>query len=899
MPDITDIERLNYYEGEFLGAVDFEAEQEYHRDMRRRHNIGPHTWGIVTGLDIAQFPNGGANNAVDVYIQPGVAVDGFGREIVVLSPTQLTAEMFADFPSKQTLTVWIGYTQQLINPNSDTCAASSQTNAYSRVQESFQIVINPIPPTSDPMVVAGNNVSPFSTTGWTQPTTLPPLPTIEGSVVIAPDDSVPFQELPDDNTTATWLVQLGQVLWDGKNQIFVQTANGTANQNRQYVGSVAATIFAPAGTLIIQDRSTPSTEFDAASSPTTPATIIGYSAAGGVVTLRISPALATPFPAGQLVLFSGFKSGLSGLNGQFYSILGTPAPGANSFGIANNSITGAGSDAGTAVPQPLGVAVEVQGTLTVDDQLTAQQDIWLNGANTYALRFKDIGGADGDTALNIQRLDGSASGADLHIHIGDGSSPKSTPQRLTVGYGTSGASQDTNALIVSADGSVTIPAGPLSFGGQSGSLLQFSGGAYGIGVEASTLFLQSAADFAFCVGGDFNATQTTTPTATLAMSIDSEGDIRINRALVVDDGDDNAGQLSPGLTFGHGSGEGISSKRTSGGNQYGLDFYTMFDVRLSIDHEGQVGIGTTNPGTALDVFGGISVENGIFYLRAPSDTYHHIRYGTVGGVTDSDGYIFNSNFVVAHGPDGSETARLVVQSGGNVGIGTTTPAVRLDVNGDLNAQKGNFSGDLTGANLKTGGAVTASGSISGGSLQISGNATVNGNATFNGTLTLDGKLIGTSKSGYVVDRFYSRGKKPLERGDVVALHSKPNIAYYGNQNRIPIVEVTLASKAADTRVCGVVDEPSLSADETADVDRKGIATGNIGDMVTLGAYAFCKVTAETSPIEPGDLLTTSETAGHAQRLDPAMDYPVGCVIGKALAGLDKGRGVIPVLISQQ
>ena len=40
MSYLTDIERLNYYEGEFLGAVDFQAEQEYHRDMRRRHNLG-------------------------------------------------------------------------------------------------------------------------------------------------------------------------------------------------------------------------------------------------------------------------------------------------------------------------------------------------------------------------------------------------------------------------------------------------------------------------------------------------------------------------------------------------------------------------------------------------------------------------------------------------------------------------------------------------------------------------------------------------------------------------------------------------------------------------------------------------------------------------------------------
>src|SRR5581483_10076988 len=97
MAIVTNIERLNYYEGEYLGAADFDAEQEYHRDMRRRHNVGQHTFGVVAGLDLAQVPNGGPNNAVDVFLMPGMAVDGFGREIVVLSKTQLTQDPFAPF----------------------------------------------------------------------------------------------------------------------------------------------------------------------------------------------------------------------------------------------------------------------------------------------------------------------------------------------------------------------------------------------------------------------------------------------------------------------------------------------------------------------------------------------------------------------------------------------------------------------------------------------------------------------------------------------------------------------------------------------------------------------------------------------------------------------------------
>ena len=73
-----DIKRLCYYERQFLGVSDFQAEQSYHMDMRRRHLIAQHTWGIIVGLELSQ-PLG----ADGWSLQPGMAVDGFGREIVV------------------------------------------------------------------------------------------------------------------------------------------------------------------------------------------------------------------------------------------------------------------------------------------------------------------------------------------------------------------------------------------------------------------------------------------------------------------------------------------------------------------------------------------------------------------------------------------------------------------------------------------------------------------------------------------------------------------------------------------------------------------------------------------------------------------------------------------------
>ncbi len=83
------------------------------------------------------------------------------------------------------------------------------------------------------------------------------------------------------------------------------------------------------------------------------------------------------------------------------------------------------------------------------------------------------------------------------------------------------------------------------------------------------------------------------------------GNINANGAVRVDGADTNAGTTANGvLRFGSGnSGEVIASKRTATGNQYGLDFYTGFNARLSITNGGNVGIGTTAPVALLDVNG--------------------------------------------------------------------------------------------------------------------------------------------------------------------------------------------------------------------------------------------------------------------------------------------------------
>jgi hypothetical protein len=68
--------------------------------------------------------------------------------------------------------------------------------------------------------------------------------------------------------------------------------------------------------------------------------------------------------------------------------------------------------------------------------------------------------------------------------------------------------------------------------------------------------------------------------------------------------------------------------------------------------------------------------------------------------------------------------------------------------------------------------------------------------------------------------------------------------------------------------------------------------------LALVGKVYCKVDAQYSAIEVGDLLTTSPTPGHAMKAgEPVKAF--GSVIGKALKGLDGGQALIPILICLQ
>jgi hypothetical protein len=140
---------------------------------------------------------------------------------------------------------------------------------------------------------------------------------------------------------------------------------------------------------------------------------------------------------------------------------------------------------------------------------------------------------------------------------------------------------------------------------------------------------------------------------------------------------DHATAGGAGLTFGTTSGEGIASKRTAGGDQFGLDFYTGFSNRMSILNTGFVGIGRQTQVSGAELFGLYSpVTNTWGGMYIQTGTGGRPFYGYANGSyawTELDGTdgnkwkLYNSGYWVA------------VTPGGQMGVGTNNPAAQLHV----------------------------------------------------------------------------------------------------------------------------------------------------------------------------------------------------------------------------
>jgi hypothetical protein len=281
---------------------------------------------------------------------------------------------------------------------------------------------------------------------------------------------------------------------------------------------------------------------------------------------------------------------------------------------------------------------------------------------------------------------------------------------------------------------------------------------------------------------------------------------------------------------------------------------------------GNVGIGTTTPRTALEVNGSsqgsVQIDDNTFdgaglVITGPPGAW------VTGGIqlkNSSTGSFWNliQNGALNSPIDGfsvqywSGTAWVLpfeISGTGNVGIGTTTPGAKLEVDGNLKFTSG------------SGASVTyADGTVQ---------STAWNGTTLGGDYAESIDVLG-DRAGY-------------EPGDVIVIDDSVT----GKFDK--------SDKAYSKLVAGVYStKPGLVGRRTT-AERPDKAAEV--PMAMMGIVPT-KVTTENGAIERGDLLVSSSKPGYAMK-GTDRDRLTGAVIGKALAPLKSGSGVIEVLLALQ
>jgi hypothetical protein len=197
---------------------------------------------------------------------------------------------------------------------------------------------------------------------------------------------------------------------------------------------------------------------------------------------------------------------------------------------------------------------------------------------------------------------------------------------------------------------------------------------------------------------------------------------------------------------------------------------------------------------------------------------------------------------------GSPTEKMRIDYNGNVGIGTTTPGAKLEVNGSVKLSSG------SGASI----------TFPDGTLQ---------------TTAWTGALCG---GDYAESVDVAGGRAQYEPGDAMVVDPANPGGFLKS------------AEAYSTLVAGIYStKPGVVGKRFTDPER-------LKEEIPMAMVGIvpAKVSAENGPVKPGDLLVTSLTAGYVMK-GTDRERMMGAVVGKALGSVASGTGVIEVLVTLQ
>jgi hypothetical protein len=325
-----------------------------------------------------------------------------------------------------------------------------------------------------------------------------------------------------------------------------------------------------------------------------------------------------------------------------------------------------------------------------------------------------------------------------------------------------------------------------------------------------------------------------------------------------------------------------------------------FNPILSLLNNGNVGVGATNPTSKLEIAAqdGLKI-NGYQPFLTLQDANAGGRLGRIQSVNGD--LIFTPHNFIGQPPWAAMIVRDTANAGSRVDIYaqdalnivgyqpflTLTDSnagwarIRIqNVNGGINIQ----THDLT---------------VAGGSAMYIQNGTQNiGIGTANPQAKLH--VQGTTMTGVLQITggadFAENFEVNLEKANDATMTAEVKAGMVVSIDPANPGKLALSARPYDRRVAGVISGAGGVQPGMVMSQEGTLADGK--HPVALSGRVYCWADAAHGAIEPGDLLTTAPTPGHAMKVtDPVKAQ--GAIIGKAMTSLKEGRGLVLVLVTLQ